>query len=156
MIRGPGDSPIQLLRSAGLRVTDTRVRLLTLIRSQAGHLAVDEMYRLAHQDDPSVSLSTIYRTVRALRDHGLIDELHLQEQHHHYEVKDRVAHHHLICLGCGAVLEFDSPLVAELEQTMGAAHDFAVTDASIDLTGYCARCRREGKAPPLQPGGRQP
>jgi Fur family transcriptional regulator, ferric uptake regulator len=142
------ESPANLLRSAGLRVTDHRILLLNLMSSQSGHLAADELYRMAREDDPSLSLSTIYRTVRTLRDHGLIEERHLQQEHHHYEVKARGAHHHLICLGCGAVVEFDSPRVGQLRREIGTAHDFHVTDASIDLTGYCARCQREDKLLP--------
>lgn len=145
MASSVGESPERLLRSAGLRVTDHRILVLNLMNSQPGHLAVDELYRLAHQDDPSLSLSTIYRTVRTLCDHGLIEELHLQEEHHHYEVKTRGTHYHLICLGCGAVVEFDSRRVAQLRREIGTAHDFQVTNASIDLTGYCARCRQEGR-----------
>jgi Fur family ferric uptake transcriptional regulator len=146
-----GESPAQLLRAAGLRVTDHRILLLNLMSSQSGHLAADELYRLVRRDDPSLSLSTIYRTLRTLHDHGLIEELHLQQEHHHYEVKRQAPHHHLICLGCGAVAEFDSPLIAQLQRELASVRGFLVTEASIDMTGFCARCEREGRRPQSTP-----
>jgi len=134
-------SPKQLLRSAGCRVTGQRELLLEVIQAQPGHLDADELYRLARQRDPKLSLSTVYRTLRLLHDLGLVDELHLDEEHHHYEIKPTAAHHHLLCLGCGQIVEFSSPLAERLKVAVAREHDFEITAARIDLTGYCARCR---------------
>ena len=78
-----------------------------------------------------------------LRELGLVDELHLGEEHHHYELKSAQAHHHLVCLGCGRVIEFTSVLADALEQVVARQHDFEIREASVDITGYCAACRAE-------------
>jgi Fe2+ or Zn2+ uptake regulation protein len=137
----PTTSPKRILRSAGRRVTGQRELLLEVIQAQPGHLDADELYRLARQRDPKLSLSTVYRTLRLLRDLGLVDELHLDEEHHHYEIKPAAAHHHLICLGCGQIVEFASPLTERLQAAVAREHDFEIAAARIDLTGYCAHCR---------------
>jgi Fe2+ or Zn2+ uptake regulation protein len=129
------------LNSAGRRITGKRALLLEIIERQEGHLDAQELYELARQRDPRLSLSTVYRTLNLLRDLGLVDELHLGEEHHHYEIRRRTAHHHLICLGCGDVVEFSSPLVAQLRDAVGRAHDFQIEEAQIDMMGYCPRCR---------------
>jgi Fe2+ or Zn2+ uptake regulation protein len=133
----------RLLSSAGRRVTSQRTLLLELIRQAEGHLDAPELYRLAREKDPNISLSTIYRTLAMLKELGLVDELHLAEEHHHYEAKPSAEHFHLICLGCGKVLEFESPLTDRLKRELTRRHGFAITNTSIDLTGYCPECQRD-------------
>jgi Fur family ferric uptake transcriptional regulator len=124
------------------RVTGQRRVLLEIIRTQGEHLDAEELYRLARQRYPRLSLSTVYRTLGLLRDLGLIDELHLGEDHHHYEVKPSTVHHHLICVRCGRVEEFSSLLADKLAASVAREHDFDVREIQIDVTGLCAQCRR--------------
>jgi Fur family ferric uptake transcriptional regulator len=77
-----------------------------------------------------------------LRDLGLIDEVRLGEDHYHYEIKAPAYHHHLICLGCGQVLEFASSLAEELAAAVARRHGFEIREIRIDLTDYCANCRQ--------------
>lgn len=123
------------------RVTGQRRLLLEIIREQGEHLDAEELYRLARQQQPSINRSTVYRTMRLLRDLGLVDEVHLGEDHHHYELKPPIQHHHLICLGCGQVFEFSSLLAEELAAAVARQHRFEIREIQIDLTGYCADCR---------------
>ncbi len=132
---------IRELRTLGKRVTPQRLLLLRILGKHKGHLDADEIYHLARKEDPRLSLSTVYRTLGLLKGLGLIEELHLDEEHHHYEMKDRGGeHHHLICLRCGRVEEFESPLIEEMKGQVAAQHRFQVTGAHIDLRGYCRRC----------------
>jgi Fur family transcriptional regulator, ferric uptake regulator len=124
------------------RVTGQRRLLLEIIRAEGEHLDAEELYRLARRQYPRLSRSTVYRTMRLLRDLGLIDEVHLGEDHHHYEIKAPVHHHHLICLRCGQVLEFSSPRTEALASAVARQHGFEIRETRIDLTGYCADCRR--------------
>jgi Fur family transcriptional regulator, ferric uptake regulator len=130
------------LHATAHRVTGPRRLLLEIIRAQGEHLDAEELYRLARRQYPRLSRSTVYRTMRLLRDLGLIDEVHLGEDHHHYEIKAPTHHHHLICLGCGQVLEFSSSRTEELAAAVAREHDFEIREIRIDLTGYCANCRR--------------
>ena len=133
----------ELLRGAGKRVTPQRVLILEAMREAGGHLDADEIYRLVRAKMPRLSLSTVYRTLTMLKEAGLIEELHLGEEHHHYELKGERGHHHLICRGCGKVIEFECPFSEELIRSLGEEHDFEVTGIHLDVIGYCAECRRE-------------
>jgi len=95
----------RVLKMPGLRVTNQRALLLGLIREGKGHLDADELYRRAREKQPRLSLSTVYRTLQLLKKLSLVEELHFDETHHHYEVKPSDEHHHLVCLGCGKVIE---------------------------------------------------
>jgi len=128
------------LHATRRRVTEQRRLLLEIIRAHGEHLDADQIYALAHQQNPRLSLSTVYRTLSLLRDLGLLDEVHLGEDHHHYELKPATAHHHLICRGCGRVTEFSTFLADELAASVGAEYGYDVQEVSIDLMGLCAGC----------------
>jgi Fur family ferric uptake transcriptional regulator len=129
-----------ILRRAGKRVTPQRILILQTIRRGEGHLDADEIYRQARQEAPNLSLSTVYRTLNLLKEAGIIEELHLGEAHHRYELKDVEGHHHLICQNCGRVVEFDCPFSDALLCNLGAEHGFKITDVRLSLTGFCADC----------------
>jgi Fe2+ or Zn2+ uptake regulation protein len=127
------------LSSAGLRITRQRALILEIIRH--GHLDADEVYRQAREKQPRFSLSTVYRTLRMLKEQGLVDELHFDEAHHHYEVKPSAEHHHLVCLGCGKIVEFECKLSQRMKQDLARKQGFEVTGVEINMTGYCSKCR---------------
>ncbi len=131
----------RLLRSQGKRVTPQRLLIFEVMQEHGGHLDADELYLLAKEREPRLSLSTVYRTLNLLKEMDLIEELHFDEEHHHYEIKRRGAEHsHLICLGCGEIIEFESPLTDRIKAQITQDHHFQVTGAHVDLKGYCQRC----------------
>jgi len=135
------ESDKKILHGAGKRITPQRMLILETIRAGQGHLDADEIYRRAKKRAPRLSLSTVYRTINVLKEAGLIEELHLGEEHHHYELKDKTEHHHLICQVCGKVVEFESPFSEQLVHDLGQRYDFEITSVHLDLIGYCAECR---------------
>ena len=132
----------KVLNRAGKRVTHQRALIMEIIRQGQGHLDADEIYRRAREKEPRLSLSTVYRTLRMMKKLDLVEELHFDENHHHYEVKPSAEHHHLVCLGCGRVIEFDYPLSRYLQKKVPEAKDFDITETEVRMSGYCAECRR--------------
>lgn len=129
------------LHATRRRVTEQRRLLLEIIRTHGEHLDADQIYAFARQQNPRLSLSTVYRTLSLLRDLGLVDEVHLGEDHHHYELKQSTAHHHLVCRVCGRVTEFSTCLADELASAVGDQYGYDVQEVRIDLLGLCAQCR---------------
>jgi len=141
---GLGESSRAALNIAGTRVTSQRALILEIIRQRQGHLDADEIYRRARKKQSRLSLSTVYRTLQALKKLGLIEEVHFDDSHHRYEVKPSAEHHHLVCLGCGRVVEFQYPL-SRLKRNIAEARDFEIVGTEIRMTGYCSRCRQDRK-----------
>ena len=133
----------QTLNMSGLRLTNQRALILDVIRQGQGHLDADEVYRRSRVKQPRISLSTVYRTLQVLKKLGLIEELHIDDKHHHYEIKHSTEHHHLVCLGCGRVIEFQYPLARLVKRNVTEAKDFEITGSEVRMTGYCPRCRQE-------------
>ena len=138
----PADKGVlEILRAEGKRITAQRSLLLEVIRESEGHLDAGEIYQRARSKDPRISLSTVYRNLNLLRELGLISELHLDEEHHHYEVREEVEHYHLICSNCERVIEFDSPLIPRLLAQVNAEQRFVVERVHIDMVGLCDDCQ---------------
>ena len=131
------------LNAAGMRATAQRALILEIIRQGQGHLDADEIYRRARQKQPHLNLSTVYRNLLKFKKLGLVEELHFDESHHHYEVRPSVEHHHLVCLGCGRVIEFGFPLRRYLKRNVSEAKDFDIIDTEVRITGYCSKCRHD-------------
>jgi Fe2+ or Zn2+ uptake regulation protein len=129
------------LNRVGMRFTNQRALIMEIIRQGRGHLDADEIYRRAREKESRLSLSTVYRTLQMMKKLKLVDELHFDENHHHYEVKPSAEHHHLKCLDCGKVIEFNYPLSRYIKRNVPEAKGFDITDAEVKMTGYCARCR---------------
>ena len=130
-----------VLNGAGLRVTNQRALILEIIRHGQGHLDADEIYRRARQKYPRLSLSTVYRALQKFKKLGLVEEVHFDEGHHHYEVKPSSKHHHLVCLGCGKVIEFRYPLSHYVKRKVTEAKNFDIVHTEVHVTGYCSKCR---------------
>ena len=135
----------QVLNKAGMRATNQRALIMEIIRRGKGHLDADEIHRRAREKKPRLSLSTVYRTLQIFKKAGLVEELHFNEDHHHYEVKPATEHHHLLCLGCGRVIEFNRPLSRYIKRNVPEAKGFDVVDTEVRMTGYCPKCRQSRK-----------
>ena len=128
----------------GQRITNQRRLLLQLLRRSEGHLDADELFRLAKEREPRLSLSTVYRTLRLFKELGLIEERHFLEDHHHYEAKGERDHYHVVCLGCGKVIEFELPLAGKMKEDVSKQTSFDILSVDVSMEGYCDRCR-EGR-----------
>lgn len=129
------------LDKARMRVTSQRSLIINIIRQ--GHFDADEIFRRAKEKEPRLSLSTVYRTLQRLKKLGLVEELHFDEGHHHYEAKPSVEHYHLVCLRCGKVIELRQTRSDFIKKSVAEAEDFEIVGTEVRVTGYCAKCRKK-------------
>lgn len=111
------------LREAGLRVTQQRMALLSILVGAADHPNADELLARARDLDDSMSLATVYRTLSALEEAGLIRKLSLEGEPSRYEISPVAEHDHLVDIDTGEVIELVSDeintLRAELAKRLG-------------------------------------
>jgi len=127
----------------GQRMTSQRRLLLNIIRNADGHLDADELFRQAKEKEPRISLSTVYRNLNLLKEVGLVAECHLGEGHHRYEINLAPQHHHLICIDCGEIYEFESQFTDKMKAAVEEASQFKVTQIEIYMQGYCPKCQEK-------------
>ncbi len=129
------------INSSGGRMTSQRATLLSIIQESAEHLDAEEIHRRARDRGERVSLSTVYRTLDLLKRLKLVDELHLWDEHHHYESRTAQEHCHLLCRVCGGVTEISGSVVRQMKSMVGKQHGFQIERAQVDFEGVCEECR---------------
>ena len=128
-------------RLAG-RTTHQRQLILKIIEQADGHLNADDIYQRARQESPSISLSTVYRSLQLFKELELVEEHQFDGMHRCCETTTRPKHHHLVCLGCGRIFEFQCSSAERLKSRISREEGFKVTDTEVRLVGYCPDCQR--------------
>ena len=130
-----------VFHAAGRRLTPQRRLILEVLERSDGHLDAEALHDRVKLEDPDISLATVYRTLAVLKEMELVEEHRLGEGHSHYEPVRDDPHYHFICLGCGKVIEFDTRLVAKIEQELIQREGIQVAETHLRLSGYCAQCQ---------------
>ena len=131
-----------LLREAGLRITQPRKTILRSIADQGDHPDALEIYRRAKETDASVSLSTVYRTMKVLQDKGAIRRLSFEGGPSRFEPADGAHHDHLVDVETGQVIEFRSEEIERLQEEIASKLGYEIVSHRLEL--YARRRRRKG------------
>ena len=132
-------------RIHGYSMTAQRRLLLELLRDAEGHIDAKELYRRASARDNSIGPATVYRSLNLFKELGLVDEMRLGKLRCYYEIKQSPQHQHLLCQGCGKVIEFQNPYFNKLIKAVQREHGFKITKAELYLEGYCPNCEEKEK-----------
>src|SRR6266849_168239 len=140
----PLDSVRGSLKDKGVRLTRQRQILLELIDKSGQHLDAENLYQMAKEKDPKLNRVTVYRTLKLLKEGGLVDELDLMHyggDQHYYETRTKQEHAHVICLRCGKVEEFFGDPLQKLRRQIESHFGFQIVLARTEVGGYCSHCQ---------------
>lgn len=132
------------LRNNSYKLTPQRQTILrTFLDNADRHLSAEDVYSLVKHDYPDMGLATVYRTLDLLAELGILQKNDFGDGRSRYEFtrKDVHNHHHLICMNCGAVSEFDDDLLESLEAVIFKRIHFKVVDHDLKFYGYCQKCQ---------------
>ena len=126
-------------------MTAQRRFILEALECLGCHPTAEEIFSVVQERDPSLNLSTVYRTLRWLEQEGLVrarlfDEERRQER---FDPALPTQHHHFLCTVCKTVIEFDNPQVEVLTTQFEGQTGCRVASASVTLYGLCPRCQKE-------------
>jgi len=134
------------VQARGIRLTRQRRLLLDLIEKSGRHLDAERLCQLARERDPKLNRVTVYRTIKMLKDAGLVDELdlmHWSGGQHYYESRLKREHAHVICVRCGKVEEYYGPPLARLRREVESRHGFQILIVRTEVGGYCRSCQTQ-------------
>ena len=132
---------LQFLRGRGQRVTAERLALFDEIFSQHGHIDAEQLLSAMKARGLKISRATVYRNLDLLVESGLARKQRLGSRGFLYEHVHAGQHHdHLVCTGCGRVVEFVSPGIAALQAEICRAHGFVPMRHTLQIAGLCNLC----------------
>lgn len=127
------------IRSAGLRVTDSRRAVLHALHERP-HASADELFSLVAVSVPHTSLQSVYNALGDFVDAGLVRRIEPAGRPGLFELRVDDNHHHLVCSECGAVVDVDCVVGDAPCLTPSDAHGFVVHSAEVTFWGVCAQC----------------
>lgn len=125
------------LRKAGLRPSAQRLAIMEYLKRFHTHPSADEIYRALHPRFPTMSLTTVYNTVHALVDCGLLRRIEIEPTNMRFDPADQHPHGHFRCNRCGQI--FDMPLPDSLIRN-SMPEGFEIDTLDLNLKGICPGC----------------
>ncbi|OFW59567.1 MAG: hypothetical protein A2133_09910 [Actinobacteria bacterium RBG_16_64_13] len=131
------------LRGSGLRLTHQRLEVAREIAADESHPDVETIYRGVRKRVPTISLDTVYRTVAALVDLGLVGRVNENPGPTRYDA-NRERHHHYVCTRCGLIRDVYSDTLNGIEAPEQVSGLGTVESVRVHLRGVCKTCERKG------------
>ncbi len=126
------------------RYTNGRRRLVDVIAGAGQPITLPDIVVAA----PELAPSSVYRNLDVLERSGVVDRIASTGDYAYFEFAEPLLshHHHLICIDCGAIedVRLDDDVEALVDRSLAEAASragFAPLRHSLDLHGYCSRCR---------------
>ena len=129
----------QLLREKGYRLTPQRELVLNAVDA-LGHGTPDEVCAKVHEQSSAINISTVYRTLELLEELGLVRHTHITDRAPTYHSTRTPQHVHLVCRGCGRVLEATPAEFETLRAGLLEQHGFTPDLGHLTVFGRCAEC----------------
>lgn len=140
-----------VLHHRSLRFSKVRESIARAALTYDGHFRVEDLlHELQSHGVRDAHLATVYRAMPLMVEAGLIEAAPVSASDgQRYEAAfEREHHDHLICTGCGQIVEYQSEAMEALQRDIAARYGFEIDDHVHVLRGRCAHCRRNAAPAP--------
>lgn len=131
----------------GGRMTPRRMQIAEVFFSMHGHPGIEALLAEVRTRFPGIGEATVYRTMKLLCEAGLAEAREFGEGYARFEATFTPGgpsdhHDHLICLKCGAIVEFGDPEIELLQDRAATNHGFEIRSHRLEIFGVCPTCRK--------------
>ena len=125
------------LEAAGVRATVQRIAILGFMRENPIHPTAEVVYEALSEEFGSLSLTTVYNTLKLLVEHGLVSMLTIDDVFRCFD-GNVAMHAHFMCRECKKIFDMEMPReVADFAQKMDG---FKVDEVQLYVKGICKNC----------------
>ena len=127
-----------MLRSMNLKVTNQRLSILkALNKGPKSHVTAKDVFEKIRSDCPHIGFATVYRFLKETSRFGITSELRIGHAPARYELKIREHHHHIVCVKCGKIIEFQNEIIEKQIKKISKDHNFSMEHHIFELYGRC-------------------
>lgn len=137
------DIAVERLDGINQRYSARRRRLVDVLMKSAHPLTATDIVAV----DKDLPQSSVYRNLSVLESAGVVAKVLTNGDRAAFELAEDLKghHHHLVCVGCGLVLDVDMPVDVERLLTKGMSavaesQSFELEGHRLDLLGRCRSC----------------
>ena len=137
----------RLLQEKDYKMTEQRREILQIFLDQPSdhHLSAEDVHSILRSKKSEIGLATVYRSLELLGSLGILLKIEFGDGCSRYELNttdpNSHRHHHLICMRCHKVIEFDEDKLDELEEEIADKSGFEIVNHEVKFFGYCKDCR---------------
>ncbi len=138
------------LFQAGYRLTTPREIIINILYDTEKHLSAEDIYVKALTVNPSIGLTTVYRTLDMFEKVGVVQRFDFGDGKARFELTTSPDssghHHHLVCMKCKKIINYDDFVEEELElmqkteRELSKKHNFKIMHHIIHFYGLCEKC----------------
>lgn len=133
-----------LLKNVSLKATKKRKLLLFLLHKQQQPMTAEFLFEQAQPYLP-MNLSTVYRTLNALTEKGILIRSIRQDGKAYFALPQKNHHHQLICTFCGSTAPVAFCPLEELEEALAQETGYQITNHTLSFMGICPQCQDGAK-----------
>lgn len=134
------DNLTLLFREKNLKLTPQRYAIYKYLLSTKSHPSAEMIYENIIMDYPTMSLATVYKTVKTLSEIGLVQELNVGEDNFRFDANVS-RHPHVVCLSCGRVDDIEGVDFSFLNKEAEKLTDYKIQDHQLYFYGFCSECK---------------
>ncbi|MBN1780234.1 transcriptional repressor [bacterium] len=138
------------MQCGGFRRTHPRELIMKILKETDKHPSAEDIYIQALNVNPSIGLTTVYRTLDLFVQIGAVQRFDFGDGKARYELTDnppeKEHHHHLICMKCKSIVDYTDFMKEELElmkkteDALSTQHQFKIVHHTVHFYGYCRKC----------------
>ena len=122
------------------RRSKQRELVLQVLKGTKSHPTADDIYAEVKKQMPSLSLGTVYRNLKLLKEGGEIQELSFATASSRFDGNPE-NHGHFSCLVCGHVIDVEYPIDPEVDQRIAQQTGLDIHYHQIWFYGLCPNCQ---------------
>lgn len=126
------DRLLEKCLSQNIRMTSQRQVIVKVIEESEDHPDVDLLYRRSVELDDTISIATVYRTVKLLEEAGVIERLEFGDGRARYEESGE-HHEHLVDIETGEVIEFYNEELENMKRAIAEEMGYELVDHRLEL-----------------------
>jgi Fur family peroxide stress response transcriptional regulator len=130
-------------RRHGFRATPQRIAIAQFVFNSKDHPTAEHVFDFVKRAYPSISLSTVYNTLNAMRDVNMVQELAFGNSHR-YDPNTSI-HVNLVCENCGDIIDIESKIIEEEVEKISKRRRVSITGQRLDIYGICQKCEEGNK-----------
>lgn len=124
------------------RKSKQKEAILRVVKSTKSHPTASWVYEQVREEIPGISLGTVYRNLKLLKQDGEIVELDLAGTLSRFDgaVQD---HYHFRCEQCNRIFDVDEPVDKTINDKITRKTGFRVTHHRLEFRGLCQDCQQK-------------
>lgn len=122
-----------------LKKSKQRDMIKAFLMERKDHPTADIIYMNVRQQNPNISLGTVYRNLTLLADIGEIQRLRVGDGVDHFDA-DTSPHYHFVCTECGSVIDLEMENIDSINTIAGANFNGKIAGHVTYFYGNCGNC----------------